>query len=62
MSQKGFWDEQERVSKLKNKKSVLTCLSKLIPWESFHPLFKNTYSQESKSNAGRRINNPLILF
>jgi len=27
MGQKGFWDEQERVSKLKNKKPVFGCFA-----------------------------------
>ena len=62
MSQKGFWDEQERVSKLKNKKPVLTCLSESILWEAFCPLLEKCYSQERKSNAGRKRINPLILF
>ena len=52
MGQKRFWDEQERVSKLKNKKPVLTCLSDSIPWEAFCPLLEKGYSQERKSNAG----------
>ena len=44
MSQKGFWDKQEIVSKLKNKKPVLICLSESIPWEAFHPLLENGYN------------------
>ena len=62
MGQKGFWGEQERVSKLKNKKPVLTCLSESIPWEAFRPLLDKGYSQERKSNAGRKRIDPLILF
>ena len=62
MGQKGFWDEQERVSKPKNKKPVLTCLSESIPWEAFRPLLDKGYSQERKSNAGRKRIDPLILF
>ena len=62
MSQKGFCDEQERLSKLNNKKPVLTCLSESIPWEAFRPLLDKGYSQERKSNAGRKRIDPLILF
>ena len=62
MGQKGFWDEQERVSKLKNKKTVLTCLLESIPWEAFRPLLEKAYSQEGKNNAGRKRIDPLILF
>ena len=56
MGQKGFWDKQERVSKLKNKKPVLTCLSESIPWEAFRPLLEKGDSQERNSNAGRKAN------
>ena len=62
MGQKGFWDGQERVSKLKNKKPVLTCHSGSIPWEAFRPLLEKGYSQEGKSNAGRKRIDSLILF
>ena len=54
MGKKGFWDEQERVSILKHKKPVLTCLSESIPWEAFWPLLEKGYNQERKSNAGRK--------
>ena len=62
MGQKGFWDEQERVSKLKNKKPVLTCLLESIPWDAFRPLLEKGQSQERRSNAGRKRVDPLILF
>ncbi len=62
MGQKGCWVKQQRASKLKNKKPVLTCLSELIPWQAFRPLLDKDYSQESKSNAGRKRIYPLILF
>ena len=62
MGQRGFWDEQQRVEKLKTKKPVLQRLSESIPWESFRPLLEKGYAQERKSNAGRRRIDPLILF
>ena len=62
MGQKGFWDEQERVSKLKNKKPVLTLLSESIRWEVFRPLLGKGYNLEGKSNAGRKRIDPLILL
>lgn len=62
MGQKCFCDELERLPKLKNKKLVLTCLSESIPWEAFRPLLDKGYSQERKSNAGRKRIDPLILF
>ena len=54
IGQKGFLDEQERVSKLKNKNPVLTCLSESIPWEAFRPLLDKGYIQERKSNVAAK--------
>ena len=62
MGQRGFWDEQNRVAKLQQKKPVLMRLSEAIPWESFRPLLEKGYAQERKSNAGRKRIDPLILF
>ena len=62
MGQRGFWDEQNRVTKLQQKKPVLMRLSEAIPWESFRPLLEKGYAQERKSNAGRKRIDPLILF
>ncbi|MCX5957957.1 MAG: transposase, partial [Cyanobacteria bacterium] len=62
VGQRGFWDEQQRVSKLQEKKPVLKRLSESIPWESFRPLLDQGYVLERKSNAGRKRIDPLILF
>ena len=44
MGQRGFWDEQQRVSKLQEKKPVLKRMSESIPWESFRPFLDQGYS------------------
>jgi len=62
MGQRGFWDEQERVAKLQEKKPGLMRLTESIPWESIRPLLDKGYIQERKSNAGRKRIDPLILF
>ena len=62
MGQRGFWDEQQRVAKLQDKKPVLRSLAESIPWESFRPLLDQGYAHERKSNAGRKRIDPLILF
>jgi hypothetical protein len=62
VGQRGFWDAQQRVSKLQEKKPVLNRLSESIPWESFRPLLDQGYVLERKSNAGRKRIDPLILF
>ncbi len=59
---KGSWCEQQRVSKLKNKKLDLTFHWDSIPWYAFCSLLYKGYSQESKSNASRKRIDPLILF
>jgi IS5 family transposase len=62
VGQRGFWDEQQRVARVQEKKPVLKRLSDSIPWESFRPLLDQGYVQERKSNAGRKRIDPLILF
>ena len=47
MGLKGFWEERERITKLKNKKPALTCLSESISWEAFRPLLEKSCRQES---------------
>ncbi|QNI65639.1 hypothetical protein [Synechococcus sp. A15-44] len=60
--QRGFWDEQNRVAKLQQKKPVLRRLSESIPRDTFRPLLEQGYTQERKSHAGRKRIDPLILF
>jgi hypothetical protein len=62
MSQRGFWDEQERISKLQAKKPILKVLAQKVPWETFSPLLEQAYDSERKSPAGRKRINPLMLF
>jgi len=62
VGQRGFWDEQQRVVMLQDKKPVLKRLSESIPWDSFLPLLERGYTQERKSNAGRKRIDPVILF
>jgi hypothetical protein len=62
VDQKGFWNEEQRVTKLQDKKPVLKRLADSIPWESFRPLLDQGHAQERKSNAGPKRIDPLILF
>jgi IS5 family transposase len=62
VGQRGFWDDQQRVAKLQEKKPVLKRLADSIPWKSFRPLLDMGYAHERKSNAGRKRIDPLILF
>ena len=38
VAQRGFWDEQNTVTKLEQKRPVLNRLSESIAWETFRPL------------------------
>ena len=62
VGQRGFWDEQQRIARLQEKKPTLRLLADSIPWESFRPLLDKGYEQERKSHAGRKRIDPLILF
>jgi len=62
MGQKGFWDEQERVSKLNNKKPVLTCPSELIPWDALTHCLTRVTVKSARAMQGRKGIDPLILF
>ncbi len=62
MGQRGFWDEQQRIGRLQNKKPVLKLLSDSIPWESFRPLLEKGYALKRKSSAKRKRIDPMILF
>ena len=62
MGQRSFWDEQQIVAKLQEKKPVLKRHAESIPLESFRLLLDRGYSQERKSNTGRKRIDHLILF
>jgi transposase len=62
LEQRGFWNEQNRVAKLQKKKPVFMRLSEAIPWDLFRSLLEKGYTQDRKSNAGRKRIDPLILF
>jgi len=62
VGQRGFWGDQQRVTKLQEKKPVLKRLADSIPWESFRQLLDNGYVDEHKINAERKMIDPLILF
>ena len=61
VGQRGFWDEQQRVTKLQDNKPVLKRLADSIPWESFPPLLEKAYEHEHKSKEGHKRIDPLTL-
>ncbi len=49
MGQRGLWDEQQRVEKLKTKKPILVRLSESNPWQSFRPLLEKVMRKSAKA-------------
>ena len=63
MGQRGFWDEQQRVAKLKEKKPVLQRLSESIPWDSYRLLKLATpgaftFILDASKEVPRRVSHP----
>jgi IS5 family transposase len=62
MSQPGFWDWEERQSKLNQKKDLLVRLNEIIPWETFRPTLEQVHDKPRKSNAGRKAIDVVVMF
>ncbi|NJO40128.1 MAG: hypothetical protein HC769_05585 [Cyanobacteria bacterium CRU_2_1] len=45
MSQPGFWDWEERQSKLNQKRDLLVRLNEIIPWQAFRPTLEKKGGQ-----------------
>jgi putative addiction module killer protein len=55
MSQRGFWDEQELLSKLNNKKPILKVLTEKVSWENFFLYFSGLRDRAAKARIDIRI-------
>ncbi|MEO0801361.1 MAG: IS5 family transposase, partial [Cyanobacteria bacterium J06642_2] len=62
MSQKGFWDWEERHQKLSHKKPLLDRLNEIVPWDEFRPLLERIHQKERKSQAGRKPIDVILMF
>ncbi len=62
MRQPGFWDLEERQSKLNQKKDLLVRLNEIIPWETFRPLLEKIREKPRKSHAGRKPIDVIVMF
>ena len=51
MNQPGFWDWEERQSKLNEKRDLLTRLNQIIEWETFRPLLEQIHHKPRKSQG-----------
>lgn len=59
---KGFGRKQKRQQRLEASKDKLQELKALLPWEIFAEILSTLFTDERKSNAGRKRITPLILF
>lgn len=62
MRQPGFWDWEDRQSKLNEKKDLLVRLNHIIEWEMFRPLLVQIHDKPRKSNAGRKSIDVIVMF
>lgn len=62
MKQAGFWDWEDRQTKLKEKKDLLVRLNDIIDWELFRPLLERIHDKPRKSKAGRKPIDVIVMF
>lgn len=62
MNQPGFWDWEERQSKLNEKKDLLIRLNGIMDWETFRPLLEQIHHKPRKSRAGRKPIDVIVMF
>ena len=60
--QKGFFDEDYRLSELEEHGDPLLRLNELIPWERFRPLLKKLFHKQPKSPGGRPPYDYVMMF
>lgn len=60
--QKGFFDEDYRLSELEKHGDPLLKLNELIPWERFRPLLKKILFKQPKSPGGRPPFDYVMMF
>lgn len=62
MKQPGFWDWEDRQTKLNEKKDLLVLLNDIIDWELFRPLLERIHDKPRKSKAGRKPIDVIVMF
>ena len=60
--QKGFFDEDYRLSELEEHGDPLMKLNELIPWERFRPLLKKIFYKQPKNPGGRPPYDYVMMF
>lgn len=62
MLQSGFFDLQDRFSKLDQLGDPLKALNEVVDWSVFEPILARGLAKEKKSNAGRPAFEALLMF
>lgn len=62
MHQPGFFDLDERYTKLSKQGNPLEALDAAIPWSAFRPILKKSQKRVRKSNAGRKPYDVIVMF
>lgn len=62
MKQPGFWDWEDRQSKLNQKKDLLVRLNEIMEWETFRLLLEQIHKKPRKSQAGRKPIDVIVMF
>ena len=60
--QHGFFDEENRLTKLSKKKDPLLKLSMMIEWEKFRPVIEKAMKKETKGFGGRPPYDYIMMF
>lgn len=62
MQQPGFFDLEERYTKLSKQGDPLEALNTAISWSTFRPILKKLQKRTRKSNAGRKPYDVIVMF
>lgn len=62
LEQSGLFGEEYRLAQLSEKGDPLERLNRVIAWEMFLPILRQTENTDKKSKAGARPYNPVLMF
>ena len=60
--QAGFFDQEDRLTKLEQLGDRLPRLDSIVDWSTFRPLLKVIHQKQRKSNAGRKPHDVSLMF
>ena len=60
--QPGFFDDEDRLTKLEKLGDPLPRLDSIVDWQAFRPLLKVIHQKQRKSNAERKPHDVTLMF